>query len=244
MIVKRGDGDYARVYRPLRISEVYGQDTIKTIIAKGLEDGSLSKTLLFSGVSGTGKTTVARIIAMGWNCSKGRTSEPCSECDSCHQVLHRGHFAFQEINSGDYSGIDKVRALKADFAAAPMGYFDKKVILFDECHRLTKEAQTLLLPEIEDAYTHLQFIFCSTEEKKILDTLSNRCLTLRFEPLPNDLIVKLLQDVCKWEIIKYDDRVLERIAQESKGMARNALFLLQKVVQRGELEQIGRKSEI
>lgn len=244
MIVKRGDGDYATVYRPLRISEVYGQDTIKTILAKGLNEDSLSKTLFFLGASGTGKTSMARIIAMGLNCERGRTSEPCGECESCCQVINGNHFAFEEINAADLTGVDKMRQLRDTFDFMPMGDFEKKIVLFDECHRLSEASQTLLLRVVEDAKNHLQFIFCSTQMKGIIETLSNRCLKLEFDRLATGEIVQLLKDICTWELIKFQTEMLEALARESEGMVRNALFLLQKVVARGDLEKVGRRREI
>ncbi len=244
MLVKRGKGDYAKVYRPCRISEVYGQEEIKKIIANGLNDKSLGKTLLFYGTSGTGKTTIGRIIGMGLNCQKGPTSEPCCDCEGCMSVHRGGSFGFCEFNAGYFSGVEKMRETKRNFAAAPLGPNRYKICLFDECHRLSKEAQTLLLKEVEDGFGHVWFILCSTEIKSIIPTLINRCMKLEFKELPPDDIRKLLLDVCQCEGIKPDPVILDTIIEEAKGMPRNALFELQKAVAAKKLEKITEPIEI
>lgn len=230
MIVKRGKGDYPRIYRPLRVSELYGQQQAKRIIGRGLDEVSLPTTLLFHGISGTGKTTCARIVAMGLTCREKMTSEPCCECDSCKGVYGGGgHFALYEFNAAHFTGIDHMRNEAANFDCVPMG-FNKKIIVFDECHRLSREAQTLLLKVVEDGIPDTYFIFCSTDPENIIPTLRNRCVPVEFQKLQDEVIWELLVDVCKCERVKYAPEVLDKIVTKSEGMARNALHLLQKAV--------------
>jgi len=100
MIVKRGKGDFHRTYRPCRISEVIGNDEVKRILEKAFKDNEVPQAFLFHGLSGTGKTTMARIIEMGLNCEKGPTSEPCCECNYCRRIINRsGSLAVREINA-------------------------------------------------------------------------------------------------------------------------------------------------
>ena len=161
-IVKRGEGGYPIVYRPCRMSEVYGQDEVRRAIAYSLDQETLPHALLFQGISGTGKTSIGRIIAMGLNCKKGPTSEPCGGCDPCKAVLNGNSLAFRELDAGYLSGIDNMRKECQNFAAAPMGFERVKIILFDECHRLTKPAQNVLLKPIEDSRRHIYYSYsCS-----------------------------------------------------------------------------------
>jgi DNA polymerase-3 subunit gamma/tau len=227
-VVKRGKGDFPHVYRPCRISEFYGQDEIKKIIAYGLNTGTLAQVLLFQGVSGTGKTTMGRIVAMGLNCENGPTCEPCLECNSCKSVLSGCSFAYLEYDAAHLSGVNSIRTAKDDFPAAPMTGERSRIVLFDECHNLSYEAQGALLKPTEDVWSHLYFIFCSTKE--FLETLQNRCQQFKFNALTNDEIRALLFDVCASEKLDPDPALLENIIKEAKGMPRNALFLLQKAV--------------
>lgn len=230
MIVKRGKGNYPRIYRPLRVSEVYGQQQAKRIIGRGLDEGSLPTTLLFHGISGTGKTTCARIAAMGLTCEKGMTSEPCCECDSCRGIFGGGgHFALYEFNAAHFTGIDHMRKEASNFYCYPIG-FKNKIIVFDECHRLSKEAQTLLLKHVEDGIPDTYFIFCSTDPESIIPTLRNRCMPVEFKELSPETIWNLLVDVCRLERVKYAPEVLDKILKKAEGMPRNALHLLQKAV--------------
>jgi DNA polymerase III delta prime subunit len=237
-IVKRGRGDFPSIYRPCRISEVYGQEEVKNAIANGLNGETLSQVLLFYGVSGTGKTTLGRIIAMGLNCEKGPTSEPCCECEFCKAVLSGNSFAFQEFDAGHLSGVERMRKERQNFAAAPLGYEKNKIIVFDECHRLSEEAQSVLLKPTEDVLSQLYFIFCTTDYGKTLETLRNRCMQFEFRGLATDEIRRLLCDVCMFENLEADSGLLENIIPEAKGMPRNALFLLQKAVASGKLKSL------
>jgi DNA polymerase-3 subunit gamma/tau len=224
----RGKGDFPHVYRPCRISEFYGQDEIKKIIAYGLNTGTLAQVLSFQGVSGTGKTTMGRIVAMGLNCENGPTSEPCLECNSCKSVLSGCSLAYLEYDAAHLSGVNSIRTARDDFPAAPMTGERSRIVLFDECHNLSYEAQGALLKPAEDVWSHLYLIFCSTKE--FLETLQYRCQQFKFNALSNDEIRMLLFDVCASEKFDPDTALLENIIKEAKGMPRNALFLLQKAV--------------
>ena len=234
-IVKRGDGDYPLVYRPCRMSEVYGQDEARRAITYSLDQETLPHAVLFQGISGTGKTTIGRIIAMGLNCKKGPTSEPCGDCDPCKAVLNGCSFAFKELDAGYLSGIDKMREERQNFSAAPMGLERFKIILIDECHRLTEPAQNVLLKPIEDGWRHVYFIFCTTNPKRTIETLRNRCMQFEFKGLQAEELKKLLYDVCENENLEPDQVTIENIIKESNGMPRNALWLLQRAVGCGKL---------
>ncbi len=236
-IFKRGGGDYPRVFRPCRISEFFGQEEIKRIIAYGLETDTLSHALLFQGISGTGKTTMGRIVAMGLNCKKGPTSEPCCECEPCKSVLNGRSFAYQEFDAALLSGVEDVRRIRQEFDCAPLSGGKSKIILFDESYRLSDQAQATLLKPLEDAADHLYFIFCTTE--KMLWTLQNRCQQFKFKKLADHELRTLLTDVCNQERLEVEPDLLREIIKEAEGMPRNALLLLEQGVSSGKVKRIG-----
>jgi len=249
MIVKRGKGDYPRTYRPRRVSELYGPEEIKRVIGNGLDKGTLPHSMLFYGISGTGKTTCARIVGAGLLCDKSTTSEPCCKCESCTSML-RGHcMDFMELNNADMTGIDDMRDFRGHFVSSTWkGPF--KIFVFDECHQMSKATQNMLLKVVEDSHLENYFIFCSTSLKGIIEPLQYRCMPFRFKEHTPDEIKRLLEDVCKWERVKYQDKVLNSIVEQAKGKPRNALFLLQKAVEseevakieNGKIYSIGRKN--
>jgi site-specific DNA-methyltransferase (adenine-specific) len=242
-VVKRGTGDFPGAYRPCRLSEVYGQDEVKKVIAHGLNNGTLPHILLFQGASGTGKTTIGRIVAMGLNCENGPTCQPCLECNSCKSVLSGCSFAYLEYDAAHLSGVNSIRTVKDDFSAAPLTGERSRIVLFDECHCLSQEAQGALLKPTDDDREHLYIIFCTTEHEKVLKTLRNRCMEFKFTPLPAEQIRTLLSDVCSSEKLLPDSAKIENIIKEAEGMPRNALFLLQKAVIAGELDKIGKDTD-
>jgi DNA polymerase-3 subunit gamma/tau len=239
MITKRGKGDFARIYRPCRISEVYGQEGITKIVGRGLDEGNLPYSMLFYGESGVGKTTIARIIAMGINCRPlSPTSEPCLECDSCRQAMNDNHFAFKQINSAELTGVDRIRRIVDDLCCAAMDDSKHKIVVFDECHRIWKPAQDLLLKVVEDNKQDNYFILCTTEPKSVLETLKNRCMPIQFKPIEDQAMFDLLTDICESERLVCPDEILERVIEEAKGKARIALYLLQKMAVSGEIESL------
>ena len=127
-----------------------------------------------------------------------------------------------------------MREVVGNLNYASFGGADKTIIVFDECHRLTKDAQNLLLKGVEDSHQYNHFVFCSTQPEDIIKTLRNRCMPMEFKKVPYEVMVELLCDVCESEGVEPDPGVLDGIIQEADGMPRNALFLLQKMVTAGK----------
>jgi DNA polymerase-3 subunit gamma/tau len=187
MVVKRGEGDLTQVYRPCKLSEVVGNHEAKKIIKKAFEENKIPHNFLFHGLSGTGKTTMARIIEMGLNCENSPTSEPCCECTYCRRIINRkGSLAVKEINAVEVLK-DDLKQLLSEFDAYGFGTLEghkKSVLLIDECHGLTDDQAGLFLKYTEDVHDDNYFIFCTTDPDKFLDTLRNRCtIQLPFEKL-------------------------------------------------------------
>lgn len=235
MIGTHANHDFTTIYRPKRVSEVYGNDENKRIIARGLDEGNLPHSLLFHGVSGTGKTTLAQIVGMGLNCKTGRTGEPCCECDSCRSVLHGASLTYIEYNSANNTGIDFLRGERQNFDALPLGDYRAKVYVFDECHRLSDNSQDLLLREVENPVEITYFIFCTTQLKGIIEPLRNRCMSLEFTRVADQEVLRLLKYVIECEQLALDSEILDGIVRAADGMPRNALTLLQKAMLTGDI---------
>ena len=236
MIHKRGQGDFPRVYRPCKADELYGQDDVRRLIVNGFRDNTIAHAYLFHGISGTGKTTCARIIGMGLMCEHGPTNQPCGQCKSCRAIMASASIDFRELNNANLTGVDVMRRLREDFFTGSM-FGNCKVFVFDECHRLSAEAQNLLLKDVEDAHDGVYFIFCSTELDKIIEPLRNRCIEVEFKPLADDQVRRLLADVCRHEGLVPSAEVIEPIIKEAQGRARNALHLLQKAIATGDMKK-------
>lgn len=175
-------------------------------------------------------------------CEKGPTSEPCCECDSCIGVSKLCHLNFFDINAAASTGIDNIRKLKEHLDTGSFGKSQYKIFVFEECHQLSPEAQNMLLKLVEDSFDQNYFIFCSTEPGKIIKTLRNRCMPIEFKKIQPEEISSLIQDVCECEGFNCPEEIIESIVQKSEGMARNALFLLQKAVSAGQLKNPALKS--
>lgn len=244
MIIRResklGSNDLSVVYRPCKIEEMLGNDTNKALIKHALDDNKVPHTQLFIGNAGCGKTTAARIIALGLNCEmRGPTSDPCLQCQSCKSILSGYSVDVKEINVGQTGGKDHIDALVRDL---PMSPFQSKykVIILDEAHELTAAAKDLLLKPLEDGFEHVYFILCTNHPEKLKSKKSgdgeaflDRCSTLNFGRLDTETIRAFLKDVCEYEGFLYNQDVLDLISEESNGVPRNALRWLNQVALEG-----------
>jgi len=244
MIIRRetitGSNDLNTVYRPCKVDEMIGNETNKKIIKNALDNKRVPHTQLFTGDAGCGKTTMAKIIALGLNCQEnGVGSDPCLQCSSCATILEGSSLDIKEINVGQDGGKDAVSAIVRDLPMAPFNS-RYKVIIFDEAHELTAAAKDLLLKPIESGYDHVYFIFCTNQPEKLKskrkgvgEAFLDRCSILNFGRISIDLISNLLLNVCEYEGFEYNTGVLSIIAEESKGVPRNALVWLNQIATEG-----------
>jgi len=233
MIVKRGKGDLNRVYRPCKINEVIGNDTVKKIFNNSLSNNTLPHSMLFTGPSGCGKTTFARIIAMGLNCKEGPTGNPCCKCDSCKAILNENSFAVVELDAARTSDVGTIRQVLEDLPAISMGGERYKVAIFDEAHNLSGKAEDALLKFLEDTPEHVYVILCTNLSDKLKEVTRNRLKTTQFGRLTDFDIMSLLKMVCEFEGFAYAPEILQFIAEESNGVPRASLSFLQMVASEG-----------
>lgn len=243
MLIKRVStnmsSDLRTSYRPCRIDELLGNDRVKKILQQRLDKGTLTHTMLFTGPSSTGKTTTARIIALSLNCVEAESpSKPCLECANCRAILNQNCVDIQEINVGSESGKAEIAAIVNDVALAPF-QLRNKVFIFDEAHKLTVAAKDLLLKVMEDTYEHVYFIFCTDEPEKLKnnkkkeDPFLNRCDQYKFEPLSDQEVFEMLENVSQFEGVPYTKDVLQAITEYAAGIPRKALGALGLVISEG-----------
>jgi len=242
MLVRRdsrtGANDLNTVYRPCTVDEMLGNPTHVNMIRIGLDNNTLPHTLLFTGDPGCGKTSAARIIALGLNCELGDspTAQPCLECISCKSILNQNSIDVVEVNVAQTGGKDHVDKIVRDLPSAPFGT-RYKVVIFDEAHRLTDAAQKLLLKVIEDGFTHVYFIFCTNRPEKLRmagDTaFIDRCNIMHFGRISGQLIFNMLENVAQFEGMDYQNEQLEYIAKEARGVPRSALMWLKQAADEG-----------
>lgn len=239
MLIRRdsstGANDLITVYRPCTVDEMLGNKTNVNMLRKGLSSGDLPHTFLFTGDPGCGKTTAARIIALGLNCEaedQVMTTTPCLECVSCSSILNQNSLDLREINVGMDGGKDAVTAVVRELPSAPFGS-RYKVLIFDEAHKLTPASQDLLLKVIEDGYHHVYFIFCTNKPEKLTDAFIGRCNVMHFSRVSGDLILNLLENVAQFEGMEYNSEILKYIANEARGVPRSALVWLKQVNDEG-----------
>jgi len=224
----------ARKYRPQKFSEVVGQSAVVKTIVNALRRNKLSHALLFAGIKGTGKTTLARIVAKALNCQNINPEEyePCNQCQSCVEIMKGIHVDVLEIDAASNRGIDQIRDIIDALKYAP-AKGKAKVYIIDEAHMLTKEASNALLKSLEEPPSHVYFILATTEPNRLPPTILSRCQRYEFRRLDLKLIFNHLQRICQLENYQIEQPALELIAREAQGSLRDALSLLDQAMAYG-----------
>lgn len=215
----------AKKYRPRRFDDVIGQDSTVLVLRAAIVKQRIKPTYIFSGPSGDGKTTCARIFAMAILCASPVDGNPCMECESCKAFLKEQNFGFMELDAASYGGKEDMVKLRDE--ASFLSVTKKKIILIDEAHDISRQGQDALLKQIEECPDHLVYLFCTTEPNGLRPTLRNRSTIFQLSLVDPALIVERLKTVCKMEEIQADEDALLQLAYKSKGHVRNALNALE-----------------
>ncbi|HLJ49204.1 MAG TPA: DNA polymerase III subunit gamma/tau [Bryobacteraceae bacterium] len=219
----------ARKYRPQSFAELLGQEHVRTTIENAISQRRIAHGYIFAGQRGTGKTTVARILARCLNCVEGPTPKPCGVCSSCTEIASGGSVDVIEIDAASNRGINEMRELRENVRYRPAR--DRyKVFIIDEAHQITNEAFNALLKTLEEPPEWAVFVLCTTEAHKIPTTIASRCQQFSFRSVDFSELVGRMEWICAQEGIQADVETLSALAQAGEGSVRDSLSALDQAI--------------
>jgi DNA polymerase-3 subunit gamma/tau len=219
----------ARKYRPQTFRDVVNQEHVKTTIENAIAQNRIAHGYIFSGQRGTGKTTIARILARCLNCVQGPTATPCGECASCKEISTGGTVDVIEIDAASNRGINEMRELRENVRYQPAR--DRyKVFIIDEAHQITNEAFNALLKTIEEPPEWVVFVLCTTEAHKIPATIASRCQHFSFRSVDFEDLIARMAWICQQEGIQADNEALAVLAAAGEGSVRDSLSALDQAI--------------
>lgn len=222
----------ARKWRPKNFKEVVGQPTVVTALTNALNTQQLHHAYLFTGTHGTGKTSVARILAKCLNCEKSISAEPCGTCSTCTEIDAGRFFDLIEVDAASRTKVEDTRDLLDNVPYAPTkGRF--KIYLIDEVHMLSGHSFNALLKTLEEPPAHVKFLLATTDPQKLPATVLSRCLQFHLLNVAPKICAEHLQDILNKENIPFDVEATLLIAQAAKGSIRDALSLLDQSIAYG-----------
>ena len=215
-------------YRPLKFSELIGQDLMSKTIQNAIEMNRIANAYLLTGVRGVGKTTTARIIAKSLNClniTEQDNNEPCGVCDNCKAITESRSVDVYEMDAASRTGIADIRELIEGVQYSPVSS-KYKVYIIDEVHMLSTAAFNGLLKTLEEPPPHVKFIFATTEVRKIPTTILSRCQRYDLKRVEPDDLVIFLKSICEKETVEFEEGALKIIARAADGSVRDGLSIL------------------
>lgn len=218
-----------RKFRPQTFDEVRGQDAIVTTLKNQIIQNRIGHAYLFCGTRGTGKTTLAKIMARAVNCEHPVNGNPCMECETCKAIANGSSLNMIEMDAASNRGIEKIRELinEVDYRPVSGKY---KVYIIDEAHNLTNEAFNALLKTIEEPPEHVIFILATTEAHQIIPTIMSRCQRYDFRRIPLETIAGRMRELTDKENVSATDEALRYVAKAADGSMRDGLSLLDQCI--------------
>jgi len=218
-----------RKFRPDTLADVKGQEHIVTTLKNQLAAGRIGHAYLFTGTRGTGKTTVAKILARAVNCENPTAEGPCGECRICRAIAAGASMNVIEIDAASNNGVDNIREIVEEVSYSPAeGKY--KVYIIDEVHMLSAGAFNALLKTLEEPPSYVIFILATTEVHKLPITILSRCQRYDFKRIPIDTITARMQELTAQEGVQVEDKALRYIAKTADGSMRDALSLLDQCI--------------
>ena len=219
----------ARKYRPQTFAELLGQEHVRATIENAIAQRRIAHGYIFAGQRGTGKTTVARILARCLNCVEGPAPQPCGRCSSCVEIAQGNAPDVIEIDAASNRGINEMRELRENVRYRPSR--DRyKIFIIDEAHQITNEAFNALLKTLEEPPEYLKFVLATTDPEKMLPTVLSRCLQFNLRPMAPDTVHEHLARVLQAEQVVADDGALRLLARAARGSMRDALSLTDQAI--------------
>ena len=230
----------ARKYRPATFADLIGQDAMVRTLNNAFDAGRIAQAFIMTGIRGTGKTTTARIIAKGLNCTGpdgkgGPTTEPCGVCENCRAIAEDRHVDVFEMDAASRTGIDDIREIidSVAYRATSARY---KVYIIDEVHMLSRNAFNALLKTLEEPPEHVKFIFATTEIRKVPVTVLSRCQRFDLRRIEPDVMIAHLKSIAEKEGATVADDALALIARAAEGSVRDAMSLLDQAIAQRDSE--------
>jgi len=223
-------------YRPIKFNDV-AQPFVTTALKTQIINNTHVSSYIFSGPSGVGKTTIARIMAMALCCKYTKDGEPCGKCEDCISIIQDRHRDVIEHNCAVSGGVDDMRTVIVEnMIIAPISGW--RIFILDEAQLITMQGQNSLLKTLEEPPPHVKFFICTTEPNKILPAIQTRCQHFRLIPVSSKDIINILVNILNSENIDtYEIDALKLIAEHSNGSARTAIVELERVIDLGVTEQ-------
>lgn len=219
----------ARKYRPQSFDQIVGQEHVTQTLCHAIESERVAHALIFSGPRGTGKTTIARILAKSLNCINGPTILPCNDCKSCREITQGIPADVFEIDGASNNSVDQIRELRENARYMP-SHGRYKIYIIDEVHMLSLAAFNALLKTLEEPPPHVKFMFATTEIHKVPVTILSRCQRHDLKRIEAEAIRCQLEKICSLEQVRIPENCLKLIAREADGSMRDALSLLDQII--------------